>query len=242
MNKVTPLQEGTFTVGFDKIFNQIDTSKEDLNERARGSLLVEVQSFLVQYNGLNILLDTGLGFKNPETNQYQLIELIEKEGLKAEDIDMVLMTHLHKDHAGGLHPEWFPNATFYIYKAELDFAKEKGFPSYYWEDLEPLTNHPQVTLLTETEGTINDFIHYQHTGGHCPEHIVYWLELDEDILFFGGDEAPKYKQMMVKYVAKYDHDGKKAMELREEWAVKGKQQGWTVLFYHDEKNPVVKLS
>lgn len=241
MKKITTLREGTFTVGFDKIFRQIDPETEDLNERARGSLLVEIQTFLIRHNGLNILLDTGLGFKNPTSQQYQLIELIEAEGLAPSDIDIVLMSHLHKDHAGGLHTDWFPNATFYIYKKEYEHAKEKGFPSYYWEDLALLENHPRVVFLEETEGSINDFIHYQHTGAHSPEHIVYWIELDEEIVFFGGDEAPQYKQMLVKYNAKYDYDGKKAMQLREEWAEKGKLQHWTFLFYHDVDKPISSI-
>lgn len=238
MKKITALREGTFTVGFDKIFRQINPEQEDLNTRSRGSLLVEIQSFLIQYNGQNILLDTGLGFKNPTTDQFQLLELIEAEGITPADIDIILMSHLHKDHAGGLHTDWFPNATFYIYKKEYDFAREKGFPSYYWEDLALLENHPRVVFLEGTEGNINDIIHYQHTGGHCPEHIVYWIEMDEDILFYGGDEAPQYKQMLVKYNAKYDFDGKKAMELRAQWAETGKLQNWTFLFYHDVDLPI----
>jgi len=241
MTKITPLKEGTFTVGHDKIFRQIDIDKEDLNKRATGSLLVEIQPFLIQTQGVNILLDTGLGFKNPQTGKYQLIELIENQGINTNDIDIVLLSHLHKDHAGGLHLDWFPQAKFYIYKKEVEYAKEKGFPSYYWEDIAPLVEHPRVTLLEEEAGTITEFIHYQHTGGHSPYHIAIWIETEDDIIFFGGDEAPQKRQMQVKYVAKYDFDGKKAMQWREEWAEKGKEQNWTFLFYHDPKNPVSKL-
>lgn len=241
MSKIIALKEGTFTVGFDKVFHQIDPEKDDLNERSRGSLLVEVQSFLIQHNGLNIILDTGLGFRDLKTQEHQILALLKEEGLEGGDIDMILMSHLHKDHAGGLHPDWFPNATIYIYEKEFLYAEEIGFPSYYWEDLQHLRNHPRVHFLKEEAGEINDFIHYQHTGGHCPEHIVFWLELDDTIAFFGGDEAPQHKQMKVRYVAKYDHDGKKAMKFREEWAEKGAQQGWTFLFYHDVEKPVSKL-
>ena len=48
-------------------------------------------------------------------------------------------------------------------------------------------------------------------------------------IFFGGDEAPQLKQMKIKYVAKYDYDGKKAMALREQYAEQGRKEGWQFL-------------
>ena len=45
----------------------------------------------------------------------------------------------------------------------------------------------------------------------------------------------------MKYIAKYDFDGKKAMHLREQYAEKGKREGWEFLFYHDVKSAVAKL-
>jgi hypothetical protein len=44
--------------------------------------------------------------------------------------------------------------------------------------------------------------------------------------------------MKSKFVAKYDYDGKKCMELRHAWLEKAKQEGWTFLFYHDIKMPI----
>jgi len=44
--------------------------------------------------------------------------------------------------------------------------------------------------------------------------------------------------MKSRFVAKYDYDGKKAMEYRQQWWEKGKEEGWSFLFYHDVKTPV----
>ena len=60
-------------------------------------------------------------------------------------------------------------------------------------------------------------------------------------IFFGGDDAPQLQQMKHRFVAKYDYDGKKAMELRRNGGSRGKQEKWTFLFYHDVKNPVVGI-
>jgi cobalamin biosynthesis Mg chelatase CobN len=53
-----------------------------------------------------------------------------------------------------------------------------------------------------------------------------------------GDDAPQLQQMKSRFVAKYDFDGKKCMELRQAWLEKAKQEGWTFLFYHDISTPI----
>ena len=47
--------------------------------------------------------------------------------------------------------------------------------------------------------------------------------------------------MKIKYIAKYDYDGKKAMHLREQYAEEGRLHQWQFLFYHDVKTPVSTL-
>jgi glyoxylase-like metal-dependent hydrolase (beta-lactamase superfamily II) len=131
----------------------------------------------------------------------------------------------------------FPNATYYVQRTELAFAFEKGFPSFITEELGCLQNSPQVVLL-EGNGVIDDYIHYEITGAHSPHHQVYWIKENNEIIFFGGDDAPHLQQMKHRFVAKYDFDGKKAMELRRKWWEQGEKEKWTFLFYHDVKNPV----
>jgi hypothetical protein len=59
-------------------------------------------------------------------------------------------------------------------------------------------------------------------------------------IFFGGDDAPQYQQMKSRYIAKYDYDGKKCMELRRKWWEEGALNHWTFLFYHDIKTPLIE--
>ncbi|HYE54733.1 MAG TPA: MBL fold metallo-hydrolase, partial [Chitinophagaceae bacterium] len=74
-----------------------------------------------------------------------------------------------------------------------------------------------------------------------PYHQVFWIVDGGETVFFGADDAPQLQQMKHKFVAKYDHDGKLAMQLRQEWMEKGAVEGWTFLFYHDIKTPVHKF-
>lgn len=237
MANIIPLSEGTFTIGHDKIFYPFDPSKDELNSRPVGSLLVEVQPFLIINDKDILLLDTGLGFKNDQGIS-NLEENLRKHNITPDQITKVLLSHLHKDHAGAVWPELFINATFYIYSPEMEFAESTGMPSYYIEELKMLHHAKNVVWLEGLAGQIDDYIHYEHTGAHSPQHIVFHIEDKDGLIFFGGDEAPQYKQMIMKYIAKYDFDGEKAMRLRKEWADLGGREHWKFLFYHDIKTPV----
>ncbi|HEY8389007.1 MAG TPA: MBL fold metallo-hydrolase, partial [Parasegetibacter sp.] len=164
------------------------------------------------------------------------------------EITKVLVSHLHKDHAGGISKKSessdkielaFPNATYYIQKQELDFAFEKGLPSFIPDELEILKNTPNVELQNGN-GVINGYIQYEITSGHSPYHQVFKIVDGGETVFFGGDEAPQLGQMRKKYIAKYDYDGRRAMELRQQWWERGHEEGWYFLFYHDVKTPVYR--
>ncbi|HEU5165953.1 MAG TPA: MBL fold metallo-hydrolase [Chitinophagaceae bacterium] len=243
--KIIPLSEGTFTIDKTKLFVPFDEDVHDLQQRPPGSLLVEIQPFIIITSKDILLLDTGLGFE--KNGQLQIHKNLGNAGIDPSDITKVLLTHLHKDHAGGVsmgtgHEHLsFSNATFYLQEKELKFAFEKGFPSFIPEELEPLKNSDHVVLLKDDEGTIDDYIHYKITGAHSPYHQVFWIKENDKTIFFGGDDAPQLQQMKHRFVAKYDHDGKKAMELRRRWWEQGQKEKWTFLFYHDVKNPITEF-
>ncbi len=246
--KIIPLSEGSFTIDKTKLFIPFNETKDVLNERPVGSLLVEIQPFLVITSKDILLLDTGLGFNNNQ-GQLQIHENIKTTGYQPEQITKVLLSHLHKDHAGGVgnpHKEAFeggdilnfPNARYYVQRREFDFAWQKGFPSFMPEEIEPLLHSHQVHFLHDDEGVIEDYIFYQHTGAHSPHHQVFWIKEEGEIIFFGGDDAPQLQQMKIKYKTKYDFDADKAMNLRMLWWEQGNKEGWQFLFYHDFKTPV----
>lgn len=239
--KVIPLSEGSFTIDKSKLFVPFDLQNDDLQERPTGSLLVEVQPFVVITSEDILLLDTGLGFQ--KEGVLQLHRNLMENGINPSEITKVLMSHLHKDHAGGVGVNGslsFPQAKYYVQRKEFEFAFEKGFPSYITEELECLRDAPQVQWL-DGDGVIDGYIKYEITGAHSPYHQVYRMVDGGETIFFGADDAPQLNQMKSKFVAKYDHDGKKAMELRRKWWEEGEENKWTFLFYHDVQNPVYRF-
>ncbi len=246
--KIIPLSEGSFTIDATKIFIPFDDEKDELTNRSKGSLLVEVQPFLIVTSKDILLLDAGLGFNDANGN-IQIHENIRRAGYEPEQVTKVLLSHLHKDHAGGIaNPSTqrfgdgdvmnFANAKYYLQKRELDYAWQKGAPSFVPDEIEPLLRSHQVYFLDDDQGVIDDYIFYEHTGAHSAHHQVVWIKENGETIFFGGDDAPQLQQMKIRYKTRYDFDGEKAMELRQKWWQQGNEERWTFLFYHDIKNAV----
>ncbi len=243
--KIIPLSEGVFTIDQTKVFVPFLQGEDDLQNRPVGSLLVEVQPFAVVTEKDILLLDTGLGFS--ENGRLQIHKNLSDNGIQPGQVTKVLLTHLHKDHAGGISTKdklghyslAFPNATYYLPKDELDFGFDTGFPGFVTDDFSILVNNSSTVLLPQ-EGTIDGYIDYKTVGGHSPHHQVFWIREKGKTIFFGGDVAPQLQQMKSKFIAKYDFDGRKSMELRREWWQKGQAEHWTFLFYHDVKTPMFK--
>jgi len=236
--QIFPLSEGAFTIDKTKRFVPFDLEKDDLQQRTTGSLLVEIQPFAVITSEDVLVIDTGLGFERG--GELQLHANLKRSGIDPGKVTKVLLSHLHKDHAGGICPDGrmsFPNAHYYIQRRELEYAFEKGPASYLIDELECLKTSPQVTLL-DGDGVLDGYIRYRVSGAHCPWHQAFWIVDGGETVFFGGDVAPQLQQMKSRFVAKYDDDGKKAMELRREWWSRGKEEGWIFLFYHDVRTPM----
>jgi glyoxylase-like metal-dependent hydrolase (beta-lactamase superfamily II) len=243
--KIIPLSEGSFTIDKSKLFVPFDKDKDELQARSTGSLLVEVQPFVVITSKDVLLLDTGLGFEI--NGVMQIHQNLKNAGIEPSQITKVLLSHLHKDHAGGAGIEdrlsslkelSFPQAKYYVQRRELDFAFEKSFPSFIPHELEILRESKQVIFLDTDSGNIDDYITYEITGAHSPYHQVFWIKENNQLIFFGADDAPQLGQMKHRFVAKYDYNGKKAADLRAKWWKQGNEEGWTFLFYHDIKTPI----
>jgi len=243
---VIPLSEGAFTIDKSKVFVPFDINRDELNSRPIGSLLVEIQPFVIITEKDVILLDTGLGLTDAN-GKLSLYNHLEKAGINPSQVTKVLMSHLHRDHSGGISFEdpatkerfiSFPYATYYVQKREFSFAMESTSSSYTTDNFSLLAEFSRVEWLDEDEGLIDGYIRYQLTGAHSKYHQVFWVEETGKKYFFGGDVAPQLQQMKSRFIAKYDYDGKKCMELRKLWWLEGEAENWTFLFYHDIKSPI----
>ncbi len=244
--KIIPLSEGSFTVDKSKHFIPFDKGTDDLTQRPAGSLLVEIQPFCVITKNDIIVVDAGLGFPN-NAGMLQIHQNLLDHGINPQDVTKVLISHLHKDHCGGITTKnisdggnivlSFPNAIYYINKYELFQHFEKATTNYDLEEMELLKSADNI-LLYDSKGIIDEYIYFEMTGGHSKYHCVFWIKEDGQTIFYGGDVAPQLRQMKNRFVAKYDFDGKKCMELRQQWWQQAQSEKWTFLFYHDIEHAI----
>jgi glyoxylase-like metal-dependent hydrolase (beta-lactamase superfamily II) len=237
----TPLQvftlfEGSYSVDASKKFVPFDPLIHNAKDRP-ASLFIHVQPFLVEMNGSLLLFDTGLGYNN-EDGDFILHQNIRNAGFDPDDIDMVLMSHLHFDHSGGMvryidgkMELSFPHATYVIQQGEWESAFTSTSSSYRTEIFDFLQRNAQLHFI-EGSGQLTQEISYELTGAHTPFHQVFLLNDGTDKVFFGGDVLPEPEELIKKFIAKYDFDGRKAMELREEFGAKAAIEHWNCLFYH----------
>jgi glyoxylase-like metal-dependent hydrolase (beta-lactamase superfamily II) len=244
--EVFALEEGSYSVDVTKKFIPFNPQTDNAKDRP-GSLFIHVNPFLIKTADDLIVLDTGLGFKDIH-GELLIHQHIRNAGFDPDDITLVLMSHLHYDHSGGLVKEEngrympsFPQAKHVIQRGEWEFAFTGKSSSYHQYIVEALQRSADI-MLVEGSGDLKPGIRYEHSGGHCPYHQVFWIELEGKKVFFGGDELPEPEQLIRKFIAKYDYDGRKAMQLREEYGKIAAEEGWICLFYHAKSTKIGTVS
>ena len=240
-----PLPEGSYTVGMDKKFIPFDELTDNIKDRP-ASLLVQIQPFLIKTPNSLLLLDCGLGYQL-SNGQLHLHQNIRNCGFEPEEVTHVLLSHLHFDHVGGAVINQsgklstsFPNASYYAQQGELEKAQAHPSKSYRPEILDTLQNSGQLNLL-QGNGVIGNEIHYEITGGHTEFHQAFTITTGAEKFFFGGDVVPDLYQLIRRFVAKYDFDGKHSADMRRELAIRAAESNSTLLFYHSIKMPMCRL-
>lgn len=243
---VFPLSEGTYTVDNSKDFIPFDAAKDHLENRP-ASLLVDIVPFLIKTKSDLVIIDPGLGLQS-RNGDYMIHENIRARGFSPDDVTMVLLSHLHKDHASGIcygrEPAFnlmFPKATYYCQRQEMEYSFQKNdSPSFVLEKLEFLKHTPNLSYL-DGDGNINDAVQYEVSGGHTPHHQVFTIESDGQKYFYGGDVLPQPNQLLRKFSAKYDFDGKLAADKRIEYGKRAAAENLVCLFFHSANMPMAKV-
>ncbi len=237
--KITPLVHSPIEVSVEKKFRRW------IMDRPIEGLVMGINPFLVELDDALVLVDLGVQIE--QNGDPWLVRAVKERGFDPSDVTHILLSHLHKDHLMGLgrmkensFAYFFENARVFVQGRELMSALEQQSQFSYDADyLNALVHHPRLVQLSENEGYIHPSIRFVLSGGHSEFHQVFWFEEKGEIAFYGGDELPQYGYWKRKIAYKSDFDGKRARDLREEWKIKAIEEGWTVLFYHDIKKPLV---
>ena len=166
---------------------------------------------VVTAGGETILFDTGL---NPDGITGPLGEA----GIAPEDVDIVVLTHMHGDHIGGLSGDdgtpTFPNARYVTGQTEFDaWAKmdNEGFEA----KVRPLAE--QMTFIGDGDSVVSG-VTAMAAHGHTPGHMAYLLESGGERLVLVADAANHYVWSLAypEWEVKFDMDKAQAAATRKE--------------------------
>jgi glyoxylase-like metal-dependent hydrolase (beta-lactamase superfamily II) len=185
-------------------------------------------SFLVRSEGHNILVDTGLGPKpadSPETPWGELMNDFKAHNISPEDIDMVVMTHLHRDHVGwnlqspsGKYEPTFPKARYWMsqkdweacHQPEIQRDRFPNAPTCVW----PLADLGLIEFM-EGEHALTSELTAIPTPGHTPGHMSIMISSQGERALILGDAAHNPAQVQeTDWVSRADMDSEQARVTR----------------------------
>lgn len=220
----------------------------------RNRIPLAMRCLLVETADSRVLIDTGVGSKESDKflEMYRvanagaptrLEDSLRAAGVEPEQIDVVLSTHLHFDHAGGntrrAHDETvtaaFPNAEYCIRRTEWDFAhidNERVRASYLSDNFDPLEAEGRLRLV-EGGAEIVTGIRVLDTPGHTPGHQSVLIGSGDRKVLFLADLVPTTAHLPLPWIMGYDVEPLVTLESKRAELAKASKEGWTLAFEHD---------
>jgi glyoxylase-like metal-dependent hydrolase (beta-lactamase superfamily II) len=228
---------------------------------ARNRIPLGMRCLLIEHPDALVLVDTGVGDKENEkftaiygvqnapvgtVGPTQLESALAEAGFAAADVDVVLNTHLHFDHAGGNTRRGedgapvlaFPNARYVARRGEWDWAhhtNERTAASYFAHNYDPVHAAGRLELVDDDREVLPG-ISLRRTPGHTPHHQGILVESAGDRLFYLADLAPTAAHVPLPWIMGYDVEPLVTLETKRRIWAEAASERWTVMFEHDATN------
>ena len=156
-----------------------------------GMIEIPIGCFLVRTGDQTVLIDAGLGpISTPDFAGGELPKGMEAAGVKPEDIDLVLLTHLHLDHIGWTvqnNAIFFPNATIRFGEQDLaHFVGSENPDPFSVPTIEAFVAAGKADPITQ-DGEVAPGISTLHAPGHTPGHRCVVLSSGAERALLLGD-------------------------------------------------------
>jgi glyoxylase-like metal-dependent hydrolase (beta-lactamase superfamily II) len=172
-------------------------------------------------------------------------------GCRAEDVTIVVNTHLHFDHAGGntrldeagRAVPTFPNARYLVSRAEFGHAErphERDRASYLAENWRPLAETGQLELMPD-EYEVVPGLTLETVPGHSRTMQCWRLERGGRTLYGFADLVPTRAHLPLAWVMGYDLFPVETLEQKRRLIPQAAREGWLCLLYHDADEPLCRL-
>jgi glyoxylase-like metal-dependent hydrolase (beta-lactamase superfamily II) len=253
--ELTPLLDGYFRLDGGAMFGVVPKTLWEKRAPAdeRNRITMAMRPLLVKSDRL-MIIDAGAGDKMDAKladiygfDRRENLDLtMARAGVRADDIDIVLASHLHFDHAGGftarepsgcVRPR-FPNARYLANAGEYEDAThphERNRASYFAENYVPL-KEAGVLDLTQDDQVVAPGIRVRRTGGHTRFHQIIYLESGGRTAVFAADLIPTTAHIDVPWIMAYDLYPMDTLEFKRAFVAEAIEREYIIFFEHD---PVV---
>ncbi|MFC7320276.1 YtnP family quorum-quenching lactonase [Halobacillus campisalis] len=232
------------------------SKKYPVNEK--NQIELRTDPILLQIDGLNILIDSGIGNEKVTDKQRRNFGIKEESNvasdlsdlnLSLEDINIVCMTHLHFDHACGL-TAWkngelaptFPNAKIFVQSVEWNEMKHPNIRSAntYWEDnWKPIETNVHTY---DNEVEITKGLKMVHTSGHSDGHAIILFEGEEESFIHMADIMPTHAHQNPLWALAFDDYPVTSVHEKQKWMAYGYENSAWYTFYHDAIYRAIKYN
>jgi methylmalonyl-CoA epimerase len=220
----------------------------------RNRILMSMRPLIVR-GVRTMLIDAGLGDKDDAKfhemygvdRARNLDHTLAEAGLSAADIDIVLASHLHFDHAGGftvrdasgrVRPK-FPRAQYVVRRGEWEDAMhphERNRASYIADNFVPLAE-AGVLQLVDDDQMIMPGVRVRRTGGHCMHHQMVLIESGGRTAAFVADLMPTTAHLSAPWIMGYDLYPMDTLAVKKAFVQEAVQKNILVFFEHDPAVP-----
>lgn len=221
----------------------------------RNRIRLGMNVMLVEDGARRTLIDNGAGLKwdakQRDIYGFELKspeEVLRPAGIAPSQIDVVLDSHLHFDHAGGntsvdergrVVPS-FPNARYVVQKGELEFsrsANERVRASYLADNIEPVAAAGLFDLV-EGDARLDAHIEVMLAPGHTPFLHVPVVRTGEHTIAFLADLVPTASHVPFPYIMGYDVEPLRTLDSKKRILPTAAREGWRLVFEHDDDLPL----
>ena len=198
-----------------------------------------------------MIIDAGAGEKmEPKLQEIygfdrceSLAASLEAAGVRAGDVEIVLASHLHFDHAGGFTARAssgaivpaFPNARYAIQAGEWEDAThphERNRASYFDENYVPLRDAGVIDFF-DVDREIMPGVRVRRTGGHTRWHQIVYLESGGATAVFAADLIPTAAHVDVPWIMGYDLYPMETLEFKRAFVREAVEREYIIFFEHD---------
>jgi glyoxylase-like metal-dependent hydrolase (beta-lactamase superfamily II) len=223
----------------------------------RNQIVLGTNTVVVRTGKQTVVIETGIGNKLPEKARsfcdakQLLLQSFEAAGIRREEVDVVINTHLHFDHCGwntmrdeqGKVRATFPNAQYYAHAGEVEHGHlqlERDAVSYLSENYDPLVASGQMILLDTKAGESEEIVpgvSVEVYPGHTAQMMAVMLDSDGHRACYISDLIPTSAHLDTTWVMGYDLYPLTCIEQRKRFFSRAIPEQWLVLFTHDHEHP-----